>query len=65
MIVEVVVHVVKEFGHTNVVVFQELDNVHALAALLRLRYVGVMLKELCHRDVIEVLVVKRVLGVLP
>ena len=45
-LIQRVVHVLEEFGHTDVVLLQELDDVHALAILrLALRHVGVLLQE--------------------
>ena len=48
-LIQCVLHVVEELGHTNVIVLQELDDVHALSVLcLALCHVGVLLEELSH-----------------
>lgn len=45
-LVQMVLHVFEELGHADVIVLQELDNVHALAVLgLTLGHVGVLLEE--------------------
>ena len=64
-LVKIVLHVLQEFGDANVVVLQELDDVHALSVLsLALRDVGVVLEELGHTDVaVGHLVVQCVVGV--
>ena len=49
LLIQRVLHVVKEFGNTDVVVLQELDDVHALTVLsFALSHVGVLLQEFCH-----------------
>ena len=46
---QLVLHVIQELGHTDVIVLQELDDVHPLPVLRRaLRHVRVLLKELCN-----------------
>ena len=48
-LIQGVLHVVEELGHTDVVVLEELDDVHALSVLcLALCHVGVLLEELGH-----------------
>ena len=63
--VKVVLHVLQELGDANVIVLQELNDVHALPVLgLALRHVGVVLEELGHTDVaVGHLVVQHVVGV--
>ena len=47
-LIQSVLHVVQKLGHTDVIVFQELDDVHLLAITCHtLGHVGVLLKELC------------------
>ena len=63
-LIHMVLQVCEELGHADVVVLQELDDVHALAVLgLTLGHVGVLLEEFGDRDVVGRLV-EHMLGVL-
>jgi DeoR/GlpR family transcriptional regulator of sugar metabolism len=51
-LIQVALHVFHELGDANVVVLEELDDVHSLAVLcLALRHVSVLLQEFCHGDI--------------
>ena len=51
-LIQVALHVFHELGDADVVVLEELDDVHSLPVLcLTLRHVGVLLEEFCDRDV--------------
>ena len=48
-LIQVALHVFHELGDANVIVLEELDDVHSLAVLcLALRHVSVLLEEFCH-----------------